>query len=141
MNVLHIFLSNYLHMSNTLIQGCQNTIIPNSVTSIGESAFAECSGLTSVTNYATTPQTIESDVFEGVDQSSCTLYVPEGSINLYQAAEVWKDFTNIQGKGDTPTAVENVQTNEVQASKFFRDGQLLIEKNGKVYTVTGQAVK
>ena len=35
--------------SNTLIAGCKNTIIPNSVTSIGESAFRDCSGLTSVT--------------------------------------------------------------------------------------------
>ena len=35
--------------TNTLIAGCQNTIIPNSVTSIGNSAFAYCSGLTSVT--------------------------------------------------------------------------------------------
>ena len=34
--------------SNTLIVGCQNTIIPNSVTSIGDFAFAYCSGLTSV---------------------------------------------------------------------------------------------
>ena len=35
--------------SNTLIIGCKNTIIPNSVTSIGSSAFSHCSGLTSVT--------------------------------------------------------------------------------------------
>ena len=35
--------------TNSLIIGCQNTIIPNSVTSIGESAFSNCSGLTSVT--------------------------------------------------------------------------------------------
>ncbi len=35
--------------TNTLIAGCQNTIIPNSVTSIGEDAFFGCSGLTSVT--------------------------------------------------------------------------------------------
>jgi len=35
--------------SNTLIAGCKNTIIPNSVTSIGNSAFSGCSGLTSVT--------------------------------------------------------------------------------------------
>ena len=35
--------------SNTLIRGCKNTIIPNSVTSIGSSAFEGRSGLTSVT--------------------------------------------------------------------------------------------
>ena len=35
--------------SNTLIAGCMNTIIPNSVTSIGNSAFAFYSGLTSFT--------------------------------------------------------------------------------------------
>ncbi|HRN04078.1 MAG TPA: leucine-rich repeat domain-containing protein [Muribaculaceae bacterium] len=35
--------------SNTLIFGCKSTIIPNSVTSIGQSAFSGCSELTSVT--------------------------------------------------------------------------------------------
>ena len=35
--------------SNTLISGCKNTVIPNSVTSIGSSAFSGCSGLTSIT--------------------------------------------------------------------------------------------
>ena len=34
--------------SNTLIQGCQNTTIPNDVTSIGDGAFVNCSGLTSI---------------------------------------------------------------------------------------------
>ena len=35
--------------TNTLIAGCKNTIIPNSVTSIGSHAFDDCSGLTSIT--------------------------------------------------------------------------------------------
>ena len=35
--------------TNTLITGCQNTIIPNSVTSIGDVAFYYCSSLTSIT--------------------------------------------------------------------------------------------
>ena len=34
--------------SNTLIVGCQNTVIPNSVTSIGNSAFYSCTNLTSI---------------------------------------------------------------------------------------------
>ena len=35
--------------SNTLLYGCKNSVIPNSVTSIGQAAFNNCSGLTSVT--------------------------------------------------------------------------------------------
>ena len=35
--------------TNTLIRGCKNTVIPNSVTSIGNSAFYACWNLTSVT--------------------------------------------------------------------------------------------
>ena len=34
--------------TNTLISGCQNTIIPNAVTNIGMGAFAGCSNLTSI---------------------------------------------------------------------------------------------
>ena len=35
--------------TNTLIAGCKNTVIPNSVTTIGNSAFSNCQSLTSVT--------------------------------------------------------------------------------------------
>ena len=35
--------------TNTLIAGCKNSVIPNSVTSIGDSAFEGCSGLTKLT--------------------------------------------------------------------------------------------
>ena len=35
--------------TNTLIAGCKNSVIPNSVTSIGNSAFCGCSGLTELT--------------------------------------------------------------------------------------------
>ena len=35
--------------NNTLITGCKNTVIPDSVTSIGESSFSGCSSLTNIT--------------------------------------------------------------------------------------------
>lgn len=36
-------------VSNTLIAGCKSTVIPNSVTSIGDGAFYGCTGLTRIT--------------------------------------------------------------------------------------------
>ena len=50
--------------SNKLIQGCKTTAIPNSVTSIGSSAFDGCSGLTSVT-IPNSVTSIGSSAFDG----------------------------------------------------------------------------
>ena len=50
--------------SNSLILGCKNTIIPNSVTSIGDYAFYECSSLTSI-YIPNSVTTIGNDAFDG----------------------------------------------------------------------------
>ena len=74
--------------------GLTSLTIPNSVTSIGSWAFVSCSGLTSITCEATTPPTLGSSVFMDVDKS-IPLYVPAQSVDLYKAADQWKEF-NIQ---------------------------------------------
>ena len=79
--------------------------IPNSVTTIGESAFYDCTGLTEIYSLAETPATIENDTFSGY---SATLYVPAGAKAAYQAADYWKNFTNIvemTPTEETPTEV------------------------------------
>lgn len=104
--------------SNSLIMGCKNTIIPNSVTNIGSEAFYGCSGLTSVTipNSVTSigqgafygcsgltcviceavePPTCSSNSFSEVDKT-IPLYVPCDAAEAYAEAAVWKDFTNIE---------------------------------------------
>ena len=70
-------------------------IIPNSVTSIGYAAFAYCSDLNLIRCDAVTPPSLGSDVFYMVNQSTCTLLVPDQSISKYKAAEQWKDFLDI----------------------------------------------
>jgi hypothetical protein len=93
--------------------------IPSGVISIGWSAFSECSALTtvsipssviyidewafynggrltSITNLRPEPQTINANVFEGVDTNACTLYVPQASVAAYRAAAGWKAFGNIK---------------------------------------------
>jgi len=102
-------------VSNTLIVGCQNTDIPNSVKTIGNFAFYNCIGLTSITipnsvntigNYAfytyelknvkclaTTPPSISNDSF--YSYSNTTLTVPRNCYSLYRAAEYWNEFSTI----------------------------------------------
>ena len=90
-------------IGGSVFSGCSgltSVTIGNSVTSIGDKAFKDCSGLTSVTNYATTPQSINSNVFDNVNKSTCVLNVPKESVSLYQAANVWKEFTNKTVEGD-----------------------------------------
>ena len=106
--------------TNTLIAGCKNSVIPNSVTSIGnaafygcsgmteltlpdgvtsigESAFRDCSGLSKITSLAEIPPMCGFKVFNGVNKTNCELIVPEGSVAAYTRAEDWNKFSNIRG--------------------------------------------
>jgi hypothetical protein len=97
--------------------------------------------LTSVTNYATTPQTIDSDVFDNVNKSTCVLNVPKESVSLYKAADVWKEFTNIV-EADVPTSAPAVYTNPANpAQKLIKNGNVYILTDDRTYTITGQKVK
>ena len=59
-------------------------------------AFSGCTGLKSIYVYSAIPSPyLGTDVFLNVPKNSCVLYVPIGSKSAYQAADQWKDFTNI----------------------------------------------
>ena len=68
------------------------------------------------------------------------VYVPEGKVADYKAANEWKDFgDNIQEMA--PTGMESIQPSEISHQKILRDGKVFILRGGKVYTVTGQEVR
>ena len=153
--------------TNTLITGCKNTIIPNSVTSIGESAFVGCSSLTSITipnsvtsigedafAYCSSLKTVickavlvpstGSYVFDGVETSSAVLYVPEEAVDIYKYMEPWSSFGSILPISQLPSDVEDIQMpidNNTSMKKIIRNGQVIIRHNDKSYNIMGQEVE
>lgn len=71
----------------------ESVTIPDSVDTIGDNAFENCSSLTSLTVKATYPPTLGSDVFTNTN-SNLVIYVPAESINDYKAASGWSTYAS-----------------------------------------------
>ena len=69
--------------------------IPNSVTTIGDRAFYDCTGLTSITSLAEIPPTLGYYAFYNVS-TQIPVYVPCGRVSAYKTANGWKVFDNIR---------------------------------------------
>ena len=132
---------------NTLIVGCKNSVIPNSVTSIGYYAFYGCSGLTEltlpdsvasigdgaficcsdlskITSLAEIPPVCGSGVFDRVNKTNCELIVPVISVTAYKQAEVWNEFSNIRGFSGVDVTEADGNTirvigNQIEISGYF----------------------
>ena len=115
--------------TNTLIAGCTKTVIPNSITTIGDGAFHWQVGMstisipasvTSIGSYAfynmynletivceaTTPPSILGTAFDSYARNYAILYVPRASIEAYRNTEVWNWFPRIR-------AIENMVNGDV----------------------------
>jgi hypothetical protein len=77
--------------------GLTEVTIPSSVSSIRGDAFEGCTGLTNVTNLRTRPQSIGSSVFSSTNISSGTLRVPSSAVNAYKASDWNYYFGSIVG--------------------------------------------
>ena len=69
----------------------RSLVLPSTVEYLGTNAFQN-NKMTVLVSLNPTPPALGANVFTGVDKVACTLYVPTGSVELYQAAAQWKDF-------------------------------------------------
>ena len=118
--------------------GCtylEDVSIPVSARIIGDNAFALCSKMVKMAVKAVAPPAIAAKTFEEVSRAM-PVYVPETSVPAYKADPLWGQM-NIIG---SETAVETIGVAPA-ATKFLRNGEVLILRGGKMYNLQGIEVK
>ena len=128
--------------------------IPENIETIGEGAFAGCSGLNAIYSYAEEPIALanakvrtraESEknsavtVFAKVDKETCILYVPKNSSDKYRPADGWGEFQNIveieseiKGDANNDGNVDNQDIDAITDYIINRKMQSFIFKNADI---------
>ena len=117
----------------SMVEGGRNLseiAIPATVTEIGNYAFAGCVNVWRMTVEAVIPPKVYENTFDGISRS-ISVQVPAGSEELYREAAYWREF--FIEHTNTPSPISNCQ-------KLLREDQILILRNGRVYTTMGQLI-
>ncbi|MBQ5466296.1 MAG: leucine-rich repeat protein, partial [Muribaculaceae bacterium] len=89
--------------------GMTTLTIPASVNDIGNMAFRNCGNLAHIYSYIYDPTKVTytkpAMIFQGVNKSTCVLYVPKGRIWIYWDTEPWSDFNRFS---EIPAATGDV---------------------------------
>ena len=112
--------SNVKVIGKRAFYGCSRlnkNILPSSIQTIEDAAFDWCKKLTSIYCLSENPISINSTVFSYEIFQTCTLYVPKGTKEKYQNAEVWKYFSVI--KEFDPLEIENKEVNVILSSAGY----------------------
>jgi hypothetical protein len=104
--------------TNTLIQGCKTTTIPNSVTSIGKSAFLGCSDLTSI-EIPNSVTNIESGAFTNCT-SMTSITIPNSVTNIRFCAFYYcTSLISITCEATTPPTIEDEVFNDTNNCPIY----------------------
>ncbi len=150
---------------NELVIACKNTIIPNTVTSIGNGAFENCESITSLTIPASVssikgwglsgldalqdlyclaealPKTTSSS-FGYTPIGNVTLHVPAASVDAYKAAEPWSGFKSIVALTEEEMSIHTLELTTGDSHYYTLDGRKLQGRPTQkgVYIVNGTKV-
>lgn len=78
----------------------ESIILPSTITYIGVEAFFGCTSLKSIYCHAIYPPELDAnqsvyEVLSGINKTTCILYIPFGTKELYKNAGEWGNFNNI----------------------------------------------
>ena len=122
-----------------------SAVIGSSVTSIGGSIFGDSTNLTDLICLAATPPGFDESNFEEYDEqhdayTHVTLHVCPESLEAYQSAFYWKDFSQILGDaaGDVSENGQNFMVDGIYY--HVENGQATVTNNGQTGCYSGDVV-
>ena len=131
-------------IGESAFQNCSNieTItIGSNVTDIGESAFSGCQSVYEITCKATKAPNVYESTFENVS-TLATLYVPAESVQKYKIHAVWSRFFNIEPIEESEEAIDSANQDGASVNqKIICNGQVLIVRDGEIYSILGEKIE
>ncbi len=91
----------------SLCSSLKEITLSSNLNVIADYAFSDCTKLSKIINLNATPVSINAEVFLNLNQSNCSLIVPNGAGTLYKNKSVWKKFKITEG-GFSIAAVSNI---------------------------------
>ena len=120
---------NLKQIDNYAFRGCERLTsidVPETVTNIGDEAFKDMPGTAHIYCHARKPFTIHASTFN----YNCTLHVPQGTKDLYEKAEYWKNFKVIEEE-PTGEAVHGGETGVTSATLDAESAERFYDLQGR----------
>jgi len=126
--------------TNRLIQGCQNTIIPDSVEIIGAYAFRGCTCLASI-KIPNSVTKIGEEAFFGCDNLKLsTITMPDHDVEIGKNAFFSDDsYRIIHYRADCPLSNKWIKNNSLSHDFADGEGEILLKLNGLITKIGEKA--
>ena len=121
------------------VKSIEKLTIGGNVERIGSYAFDYCTGLKSIYCNAIKPPLCSDNSFHENTKWDCPLYVPKESLDAYKAANVWKDFLNIQ-ENPNISALESVTATDNREAPLYdlQGTQVVAPRQNGLYVHNGK---
>jgi hypothetical protein len=131
-----IYFGRQMDFSTLSYANAESLELGKNVTSIADGAFTDGEAIRKVTSHNPVPPTSsDADLFSSQTYAEGVLYVPEASIEAYQAANGWKKFTTTKS-ADVTTALDKIASSDAAPRITSEAGTISVSTDKPVRIIT-----
>ena len=136
-------------IGNNCFSGCvslESVTFGAAMTTIGNEAFSDCAKIETLRSGASVPPVLGDNALTSLDKWTTVVYVPNGCVADYEAADGWSDFLYIVGdqSGNCDIAADQLlieggvlHCNGIDTEVYNLSGVQVYSGNGNVQLATG----